>query len=59
MNKQGAAQLAISEVTFQIHRSRVMHKMQTSSVAELVRITEKLRLFSDEPFRSDSRDAEA
>lgn len=59
MNKQGAAHLAISEVTFQIHRSRVMHKMQTSSVAELVRITEKLRLFSDEPLRSDSRDAEA
>jgi len=49
LNKQAAAQLGISEVTFQIHRSRVLHKMQTNSVAELVRIAEKLRLFSEPP----------
>ncbi|XAZ21244.1 response regulator (plasmid) [Sinorhizobium sp. B11] len=46
LNKQAAAQLGISEVTFQIHRSRVMHKMRSSSVAELVKITERLRLFA-------------
>ena len=46
LNKQAAAQLGISEVTLQIHRSRVMHKMQTNSVAELVRISEKLKLLS-------------
>jgi len=49
LNKQAAAQLGISEVTFQIHRSRVMHKMQSTSVAELVKITERLRLYADEP----------
>ncbi|MBY5705717.1 response regulator transcription factor [Rhizobium leguminosarum] len=49
LNKQAAAQLGISEVTLQIHRSRVMHKMQASSVAELVRMSEKLKLSSDTP----------
>jgi len=42
LNKQAAARLGISEVTFQIHRGKVMHKMQVRSVAELVRIAEKL-----------------
>jgi FixJ family two-component response regulator len=42
LNKQAAAQLGISETTLQIHRSRVMRKMQAMSLAELVRIAGKL-----------------
>jgi FixJ family two-component response regulator len=33
LNKQAAAELGISEVTLQIHRSKVMHKMNARSVA--------------------------
>jgi FixJ family two-component response regulator len=42
LNKQAAAYLGISEVTLQIHRSRIMQKMQASSLAELVRMAAKL-----------------
>jgi FixJ family two-component response regulator len=38
LNKQAAAELGISEVTLQIHRGRIMHKMQAESLAELVRM---------------------
>lgn len=38
MNKQVAVELGISPITVQIHRRRVMQKMQASSFAELVRI---------------------
>jgi FixJ family two-component response regulator len=41
-NKQAAAQLGISEVTLQIHRSRIMQKMKAVSLADLVRIAAKL-----------------
>lgn len=44
LNKQAAAILGISEVTLQIHRSQVMRKMQAGSLAELVRISSKLRI---------------
>jgi FixJ family two-component response regulator len=37
LNKQIAGELGISEVTTQIHRSRIMKKMQAESLAELVR----------------------
>jgi FixJ family two-component response regulator len=42
-NKQIAAQLNLSEITVKLHRSRVMQKTQVDSLAELVRITERLR----------------
>jgi FixJ family two-component response regulator len=42
LNKQAAAMLDISEVTLQIHRGRVMQKMQTKSLPELVRMSAKL-----------------
>ena len=42
LNKQAAAELAISEVTVQIHRGRIMKKMRAGSLAELVRIAGKL-----------------
>jgi FixJ family two-component response regulator len=42
LNKQAAAQLGISEITLQIHRSNVMRKMEAGSVAELVRLAASL-----------------
>ena len=42
LNKQAASELGISEVTLQVHRSRIMKKMQAHSVAELVRIASRL-----------------
>ncbi len=42
LNKQAAAQLGISEVTLQIHRTNVMRKMAADSLADLVRIAGSL-----------------
>lgn len=42
LNKQAAAELGISEVTLQIHRSQVMRKMHADSLADLVRMSIKL-----------------
>lgn len=42
LNKQAAAELGISEVTLQIHRRNVMQKMSADSLADLVRIAERL-----------------
>lgn len=44
LNKQAAAELGISEVTLQIHRSKIMQKMEAASLADLVRIVEKLKI---------------
>lgn len=44
LNKQAAAELGISEVTLQIHRGKVMQKMGAASLADLVRIAEKLQI---------------
>lgn len=43
MNKQVAYQLGISEMTVKIHRMSVMRKMQSRSLADLVRKVEQLR----------------
>jgi len=42
LNKQAASELGISEVTLQVHRSRIMKKMRAHSVAELVRMASRL-----------------
>jgi FixJ family two-component response regulator len=42
LNKQIAAELAIAEPTVKIHRHRVMEKLQVESVADLVRLAEKI-----------------
>ena len=44
LNKQIAADLSISEITVKVHRGQVMRKMHASSVAELARMSDKLRL---------------
>src|SRR5262245_59906172 len=44
LNKQIAAELGISEVMVKVHRANGMRKMRAKSVAELVRMTDLLRV---------------
>jgi FixJ family two-component response regulator len=44
MNKQTAAEMGLSEFTVKIHRGNVMKKMGASSLADLVKMAEKLGL---------------
>jgi FixJ family two-component response regulator len=44
LNKQIADQLHVSEITVKVRRGQAMRKLEAGSLAELVRITEKLRV---------------
>jgi FixJ family two-component response regulator len=44
LNKQIAAELGAAEKTVKVHRGRVMKKMQAASVAEIVKMTQRVAL---------------
>ena len=45
LNKQIASELGTSEITIKVHRAQVIRKMQAGSLAELVRMAERLQRF--------------
>ena len=52
LNKQIAGELKISEFTVKIHRGQVMRKMRADSVADLVRMADRLGMRSrTDPYR--------
>jgi FixJ family two-component response regulator len=48
-NKQTAAELGTSEITIGVHRGQVMRKMGAGSLAELVRMADRLRISRGTP----------
>ncbi|MGU3362971.1 response regulator transcription factor [Methylobacterium sp. M6A4_1b] len=44
MNKQIAAELGVTEITAKVHKRRVMEKMQSRSLVDLVRVADQLGL---------------
>jgi FixJ family two-component response regulator len=44
LNKQIASEIGASEATVKIHRGHVMEKMQAGSIAQLVRMADKLKV---------------
>jgi FixJ family two-component response regulator len=55
LNKQVAAELGLSEVTVKVHRGRVMQKMEAKSLAELVRMSDRLSNSSTLGVPSDTK----
>jgi FixJ family two-component response regulator len=51
MNKLIAEELGVSEITVKVHRSHVMKKMRTRSLADLARIADTLGIRRDQPKR--------
>jgi FixJ family two-component response regulator len=49
MNKVIAAELGVSEITVKVHRSHVMKKMRTRSLADLARIADTLGVRAGKP----------
>jgi FixJ family two-component response regulator len=46
LNKQIASELGTAEKTIKVHRAQVMHKMEADSLADLVRMADRLGLSS-------------
>ena len=55
LNKQVAARLGISEKTVKVHRARVMEKMAAHSLAELVRLAERLEVDGEPPRKDETK----
>jgi FixJ family two-component response regulator len=51
LNKQIAAQIGTSEATVKVHRSQLMRKMGADSLANLVRIAEKIGIPAGRPWK--------
>jgi FixJ family two-component response regulator len=49
VSKQIAGQLGVSEVTVRVHRSQIMQKMGARSLADLVRIADRLKTDDENP----------
>jgi len=49
LNKQIAGELGTTELTIKAHRGRVMRKMNAASLADLVRMAEKLKISPPRP----------
>lgn len=58
LNKQVAAVLGTSEKTVKVHRARVMTKMQAGSLADLVRIADRLGMRHSSDTRPDPGSAD-
>jgi RNA polymerase sigma factor (sigma-70 family) len=48
LNKQIAAAIGVAENTVKVHRSRAIEKMQARSLAELVKMVERLQFLAEE-----------
>jgi FixJ family two-component response regulator len=47
LNKQIAGDMGLSEITVKVHRGQVMRKMKASSLPDLARMADKLKLLGD------------
>ncbi len=54
MNKEIAAKLELSEITIKVHRGQAMRKMKAKSLADLVRMADRLRSFNPAPSPASS-----
>jgi FixJ family two-component response regulator len=52
LNEQIAGEMGVTEPTVKVHRSNMMRKIKVSSVAELCRMVDKLKLLPDDSMRS-------
>jgi FixJ family two-component response regulator len=47
LNKQIAGDMGLSEITVKVHRGQVMRKMSATSLPDLARMADKLKIGAD------------